>query len=66
MLHKHLARVLRLELPDPAWVPQLARNAQILAAAHQRVGATSLRCGGDAVGGKVVLFTAGDGNEPLI
>ena len=43
--------------------PELARNAQILAAPHQCVGFAPLGRGGDAVGIEVLLLAAGDGNE---
>lgn len=63
MLNKHLARVLGLVLADPARVPKFTRNAEILAAAHQRVRPAAFCSGGDAVRGEVVLFAAGDGDE---
>lgn len=65
MFHKDLPRVLSLELADPARIPQFAGNAQILTAPDKRVGATSLRRGGDAVGREVVLFAAGDGDQTI-
>ncbi len=63
MLHPHLLRMLRHVLPYVAWIPQLRRHAQVLAAAHQRVGLAPLGGGGDAVRVEVVLFAAGDGDE---
>lgn len=63
MLDERLARVLGLELADPARIPELAGDAQVLAAPDERVGAAPLRGGGDAVGGEVVLFAAGDGDQ---
>lgn len=66
MLDKHLARVLGLELADPPRIPQLAGNAQVLAAPHQRVGLAPFRRCRDAVGAEIVLFAAGDGDEAVV
>lgn len=66
MLHKHLPRVLRLELANIPRIPQFTGNAQVLAAAHKRIRATALRRGGDAVRREVVLFTAGNRDESII
>ena len=63
VLHPRLPRVLLDEFPDEAWVPELAGHAEVFAAAHQRVGFAALGGGGDAFGGEVVLFAAGDGDE---
>ena len=64
MLRKHLDAVLRLELADEARVPELARDAEVLAAAHERVALARLSRGGDAVGLKVLLLSAGNTDEP--
>lgn len=63
MLDEYLARILRLELADPARVPEFACNAEVLAAAHEGVRAAAFCCGWDAVGREVVLFAAGDGYQ---
>jgi len=65
VLDVHLARVLGPELADPARIPQLAGDAEVLAAPHERVRAAPLGGGGDAVGGEVVLFAAGDGDQTV-
>lgn len=64
MFDKHLLNMLFLELADPAWIPQLAGDTQVLAAAHHGVGLAALGSGGDAFGVEVVLFAAGDGDKP--
>lgn len=66
MLHKHLPRILRLELPDPPRIPEFTCDPQILAAADECVGAAAFCCCWDAVGGEVVLFASSDGDEAVI
>jgi hypothetical protein len=56
--------MLRLELADEARVPQLARDAQVLAAAHERVALRGLRRGRDAARVEVLLLAARDRDEP--
>ena len=50
VLHEDLPGVLCLVLADPAWIPEFARNAEVLATPHQCVGPTSLSRGGNAIG----------------
>ena len=64
MLNKHLPRILRLVLANPARIPQFTRDPEILTAADERVRATPLGGGRNAVRGEIVLFAAGDGDEP--
>jgi hypothetical protein len=66
VLHKHFFGMRRLELADPARIPQLARNAQVLAAAHQRVRLAALGRRRDAVRVEVVLLAAGDRDQPIL
>jgi len=66
MLHPNLLTLVRHELADEAGIPQLRRDAQILAAAHQRVGLAALGGGGDALGVEVLLFAAGDGDKSIV
>lgn len=65
MLHKRLTSVLRLVLANPAGIPELARNTQVLAAADEGVGATAFRSGGNALRGEIILFAAGDRNQSI-
>jgi len=58
VLHDHLLPLLRKKAAYEPWVPQLASDAQVLAAAHQRVGFAAFSCRGDAVGVEVLLFAA--------
>lgn len=53
-----------LERADEAWIPELGGNAKVLAAAHERIAFGALGRGGDAVGVKVVLLPAGNGDQP--
>lgn len=66
MLHKDLTRILRLVLPDPAWIPEFTSNAEVLAASHQRIGSTSLGSRGNTIGREVILLTAGDRDKSII
>ena len=63
VLGEDLAGVLAQERAHVTRVPQLAGDPQIFAAAHQRVGLAALGRRRNAVGVKVGLFTAGDGDE---
>lgn len=65
MFHKRLTGVFGSKLADPAGVPELASHAKIFTAAHHGVGFAALCCGGDAVGGEIVLFAARDGDEAV-
>jgi hypothetical protein len=58
VLHPHLATVVLLEGANPARVPQLRRDAQVLAAPHQRVGLAALAGGGDRLGAEVLALAA--------
>jgi hypothetical protein len=64
MLDPDLLAVLLLELADEARVPELGRDAQVLAAPQQRVGFAPLAGRGDGFFGKVLAFAAGLGDEP--
>lgn len=66
VLDPHLPRQFGRELADEPRIPELARNAQIFAAAHECVRLAALSGGWDAVGIKVLLFAAGDGDETRI
>lgn len=58
MLDPHLPGHLPIEGADEAWVPQLRRDAQVLAAPHQRVALAALGRRRDAVRVEVLLFAA--------
>jgi hypothetical protein len=49
MLHPHLLRLLLHKRPDVARIPQLARHAQILTTAHQRIRLAPLSSSRDAL-----------------
>lgn len=63
MLDPNLLRVLRYELPDKSRVPQFTSDAEVFAAAHQRVGFAAFGRGGDGLGREVVHLAARDGHE---
>lgn len=66
MLHKHVSGILSLELANPSRIPEFTGNAQVLAAAHQRIGPATF-CGcWDAVRSEVILFAAGYRDKPVI
>lgn len=66
VLDPGLLGVLLLEVTDVPWVPQLGRDAQILAAAHERVTLASFAGGGDAVVvAKELTLAAGLGYESV-
>lgn len=65
MLNPDLARMRSPELADPSRIPQFTGDAEIFAAADERVGAASFCRGRNAVGGEVVLFAAGDGDQSI-
>jgi hypothetical protein len=54
-----------LELADEARVPELRGDAQVLAAAHQRVGLAPLARRGDRLLGEVRALAARLGDEPV-
>jgi hypothetical protein len=58
MLHPHLLCNLRRELANKPWVPEFARNTQVLAAAHQGIRLAALGGSGDAIGIEILLFAA--------
>lgn len=58
MLHNRLLACLPHEPADEARIPEFARDAQVLTAAHQGVGFASLRRGWDAVRVEVLLFAS--------
>lgn len=51
------------EAANEARVPQFTGDAQVFAAAHQSIGLAALGSGGDAIGVKVLLFAACNGDE---
>ena len=63
MLHPNLLGVLLLELADISRVPELRGDAQVLAAAHERVRLAALAGGGDRLLGEVGALAAGLGYE---
>lgn len=65
MLHKQLPRVLAHEPANKPRIPELRRDAQVLAAAHQRVGLAPFSSRRDAVGVEVRLLAAGEGDESV-
>lgn len=65
MLNPHLLGVRRDEVPDEARIPEFAGHPEVFAAAHEGVGFAAFDGGGDAFGGEVVLFAAGDGDESV-
>lgn len=65
MLHKQLPRVLAHEPANKPRIPELRRDAQVLAAAHQRVRLAPFSSCRDAVGVEVRLLAAGEGDESI-
>jgi hypothetical protein len=65
MLNPHLPRRLAGKLANKPRIPEFASNAQVLAAAHQRVGFTSLGRRRDAVGVEILLLAARYGYEAV-
>lgn len=63
VLHPNLLGPLTIELADEPRIPEFRRNAQVLAAAHQRVRFAALGRGGNTVWIKVLLLAARDGHE---
>ena len=59
-------RVRGLELADEARVPELARDAEVLAAAHERVALARLGRGRDPVRVEVLLLAARGGDESAV
>lgn len=59
VLHPDLLHVRLLEPSDIDGVPELRRDAEVLAAAHQGVGFAALDGRGELVGAKVVVFALG-------
>ena len=64
VFYEDLYAMFRLELPDEAGVPELARDAKVFAAAHERVALARLRCGGNAIRVEVLLLSTGNTDEP--
>lgn len=63
VLDKQLADMSLHEAANEARVPELRRDSEIFAAAHQGVGLAAFGRGRDAVGVEVLLFAAGEGDE---
>jgi|SRR2546423_2544865 len=64
MLDENLARILRFELPNEAWVPELTGDPEVFAASHHRVGFTAFRSRRNSVWREVVLLAASDRYQP--
>jgi hypothetical protein len=62
VLDPDLFRHVLCESPDEPGIPQLRRNTEIFAAAHESVGLAALGRGGNAVGVKILLLAASDGD----
>ena len=63
VLDEQLADMSLHEAANEARVPELRRDSEIFAAAHQGVGLAAFGRGRDAVGVEVLLFAAGEGDE---
>ena len=66
VFYEDLYAMLRLELPDEAGVPELARDAEVFAAAHERVALARLGRGRDPVRVEVLLLAARGGDESAV
>lgn len=64
MLDPRFPDVLGNEFSDEARVPQLGRDAEVLAAAHQSVRLAPFGCGRYVLGVEVGLFATGYRYEP--
>jgi hypothetical protein len=64
MLHPHLLRLILHEPPNKARIPQLARHAQILTAAHQRIRFAPLSSSRNTLRGEIVLLAPRDRHKP--
>ena len=58
MLHPNLLPVLRDKFPDKPRVPQFTGDANVLAAAHQRIGFAAFGRGGDSLRREVIHLAA--------
>lgn len=65
MLDPDLLCVLGHEFTNEAWVPEFARDPEVFAASHERVGLAALGGGGDTVWIKVLLFAARNGDQSV-
>lgn len=65
VLRKDFLDMLCHKFPNESWIPQLARHTKILAAASKSCRLASFDCCGDTLGREVVLFTTGNGYEPI-
>lgn len=63
VLHEQLADMGLHEAANEARVPELRRDPEVFAAAHQGVGFAAFGSGRDAVGVEVLLFSAGKRDE---
>jgi hypothetical protein len=63
VLDEQLADMSLHEAANEARVPELRRDSEIFAAAHQGVGLAPFGRGRDAVGVEVLLLAAGEGDE---
>jgi hypothetical protein len=63
VLDEQLADMSLHEAADEARVPELRRDSEVLAAAHQGVGFAAFGRGRDAVGVEILLLAAGEGDE---
>ena len=60
---ENLCAILGLELADEARIPELARDAEVLATAHEGVALARLGSGRDAIRVEVLLFPTSDGDQ---
>lgn len=65
MFDENLPGMLSLEFADPARVPELTGDTEILAATHESIGSTPLCSRGNTIRREVILFTASNGNKPM-
>ena len=62
---EHFDAIFCFELANEARVPQLTRDAEVLAAAHQRIALARLSRSGDARRVKVLLLPARDRDQAV-
>ena len=65
VFYEDLYAMLCLELPDEAGVPELARDAEVFAAAHQSVAFARFRGGRDAIRVEVLLLATCDTDQSI-
>lgn len=65
VLYEYFLHVVSNELPSEPWIPELAGNAEIFAAASESCGFAAFDCRGNTFWGEEVLFTASDGHQSV-